>query len=414
MSNPSPERIWYISKYFLKPQGLSSGGRGFYLLKELTLKGYECLVITSDSNHLHSSPKFQGLSFREQLDGVSIVWIKTIKYVGAKSVKRIISWIDFDFKLLLIAGKLGKRPDVVIASSLSLTSILVGIFLKIRFKARLIFEVRDIWPLTLTEEGGFSKNNPFVRVLSAIERLGYRHADAIVGTMPNLEAHVRLVSRSIKPVFCIPMGIVDMELVANNKSKLPNSYTDAMIPRDKFLVGYTGTIGATNALEVIFEAARLLTKVKEIHFVIVGGGDLLPKYKEMHSDLTNLTFVGPVPQEFVQTVLSEFDIVTLATFPSRVWDYGLSLNKLMDYMLASKPIVASFSGYPSLLTEAKCGVFVPAGDAEALVDEILQMRSLEPEALVQMGARGLEWLRTNRKYSVLASKYESILFPHEA
>ena len=77
-------------------------------------------------------------------------------------MRRILSWLDFEWQLLGLPKEKLQTPDVVIVSSLSLLTILNGLLWKVRYKCRLIFEVRDIWPLTVTEEGGFTSWNPFV------------------------------------------------------------------------------------------------------------------------------------------------------------------------------------------------------------------------------------------------------------
>ena len=409
MNDLPPTSLWYISKYFRTPQNGSPGGRGFYLLRELSRIGFQCTAIISDSNHLDPSPAFSEAFFTESIDLIEVNWIKTLKYQGANSFRRILSWIDFDFKTIRYSHKFSKRPDVIVASSLSLTSILTGLLLKLRYKAFLIFEIRDIWPLTLTEEGGFSRYNPFIIVLSWIERIGYRYSDAIVGTMPNLEPHVRKVSKSKKPVYCIPMGYVDPIPILRDSQELPLTYLNSQIPKDKFIVGYAGTIGVTNALEVLLEAAAFLSDRSDIHFVLVGSGDKLDEYKKLYSNLSNVSFAGSVPKELVQEVLKEFDVLYFSTFPSLVWEYGLSLNKLIDYMLSGKPIIASYSGFPSMLNESGGGVFVPAGDIGKLVSEIENFSRLPKIELVEIGQKGRDWLISHRSYATLAKDFQKIL-----
>jgi len=80
-------------------------------------------------------------------------------------------------------------------------------------------------------------------------------------------------------------------------------------------------------------------------------------------------------------------------------------------MLAAKPIVASFSGYPSMVNEADCGVFVPAGDALSLEAEVRRISQLSPADREAMGARGREWLLKHRDYRQLADDYLQILVP---
>ena len=98
---------------------------------------------------------------------------------------------------------------------------------------------------------------------------------------------------------------------------------------------------------------------------------------------------------------------------SEVWRYGQSLNKVIDYMLAGKPIVASYTGFPSMINEAQCGTYVPAGDEKSLKDEIIRYAQMSASERADIGARGREWILQNRTYSVLASDYLKILFPEQ-
>src|SRR5690606_15382674 len=107
-------------------------------------------------------------------------------------------------------------PNAVIVSSLSLLTIFNGVLLRRRYKCRLIFEIRDIWPLTITEVGGFSRWNPLVFGLGLIEKWGYRSADAIVGTMPNLGEHVADVLGYPRVTHCIPMGVDEAALASSD------------------------------------------------------------------------------------------------------------------------------------------------------------------------------------------------------
>jgi glycosyltransferase involved in cell wall biosynthesis len=85
------------------------------------------------------------------------------------------------------------------------------------------------------------------------------------------------------------------------------------------------------------------------------------------------------------------------------------LNKVIDYMIAGKPIIASYSGYPSMINEAQCGVFVPAEDMAALRHAIYEYQKMPKEQLQAIGARGREWLLNNRSYGKLAQDYLEVL-----
>lgn len=403
--------VWYISKYFAPSTPVTPGGRGWFLMEELAKKGYVPVVITSDSNNLIEAPELiQSVTLVEQR-GVNLVWLKTLKYGVAKSFYRILSWFHFEWNLLRLKKSSLPKPDVVVVSSLSLLTVLNGLLLKRKYKCRLVFEVRDIWPLTITEEGGVSDKNPLVMFLAWVEKLGYSKADAIIGTMPNLVEHVKSVSNSKAPVYCVPMGVA-AEQVQNTQS-LDDGYISRYLSSSAMKVVHAGTIGITNALEVFFAAAEQLQTDPSIQFILVGDGALKQYYIEKYGHLSNLVFAPKVNKYQVQSVLELCDVVYFSMFPSKVWEYGQSLNKIVDYMLSGKPVVASYSGYPSMIDEAACGTFVPAGDSVALAAELKKLAIMPIDERNAMGQKGRHWLLENRSYSKLANDFAKIVFKDE-
>lgn len=401
--------IWYVSKYVAPPGKGSAGGRGYLLMREFARLGNRAVIITSDSNQLTEVPVLDRPYLLQELDGVELWWVRTLKYQVAKSARRILSWLDFEWRLLCMPMERLPRPDVIVVSSLSLLTILNGFLLRRRFACRLIFEIRDIWPLTIIEEGGFSPRNPFVLALGWIERLGYRQADAIVGTMPNLGEHVEKVLGRQRSTYCIPMGVD--ETVFSDAQDLPDEYAERYIPNDKFVVVHAGSIGITNALDTFLDCAGVLTDHPQFHFLVVGDGDLRAHYQAKYGSLPNLTFAPKVPKQMVQSVLAKCDLLYFSVHVSEVWRYGQSLNKVIDYMLAGKPVVASYSGYPSMINEAGCGTYVPAGNVTALRGELLRYASMAVDERVKLGAKGREWVLVHRNYRALAEEYLEILFP---
>lgn len=398
--------IWYVSKYVAPPHRDSVGGRGYELMRELAAMGHTCVIVTSDANHLIEAPELDGPVLRQDRDGLTMYWLRTFKASTAKSWQRIVSWLHFEWRLRRFDSRQLPEPDAIIVSSLSLFTVLNGLLLRRRHGGRLIFEVRDIWPLTLVEEGGFRSTNPFVRVLAAVERLGYRRSDVIVGTMPALDRHVREVLDEEREVHCVPMGFsTRVEDVAAEGP--PPSAT----PAGELVVGYAGTVGVTNALEVLLDAARLLADEPCIRFRVIGDGPLLAGLKEAYADLDSVTYVPKVPKDEVRAELHQCDLLYLSTYPSRVWEFGQSLNKLIDYMLSGRPVLASYDGFPSMIDEAGCGSFVPAGDPEAVAAEIRRYCAMPAEARDRMGRAGRRWILEHRSYERLAADYLEVLFP---
>jgi glycosyltransferase involved in cell wall biosynthesis len=404
--------VWYISKYFAPKTSTAPGGRGWFLMKGLSSLGFNPIVITSDSNALIEPVNMQSKVEIEQVEGVKLVWLQTMKYQIAKSPKRLLSWFHFEWRLFCLDKNLLDKPDAIVVSSLSLLTVINGLILKRKYQCRLIFEVRDIWPLTLVEEGGFSKYNPFVLFLSFIEKIGYKKSDAIIGTMPNLKDHVKNVVDAKTPVYCIPMGISDEQM--HDFEQLDTDYIDKYLSSNKMKVVHAGTIGITNALEVFFETAELLTKNNKIEFIVAGDGPLRNFYMNKYGHLPNLKFAPKVNKNQVQPLLAYCDVVYFSVYPSKVWEYGQSLNKVVDYLLSGKMVVASYYGFPSMINEAECGSYVPAGDVNALMDKLVELEKLDKTVRDRMGMNGKHWLLENRHYSKLSSEFSRIIFPEIA
>ena len=399
--------VWYVSKYVITPGIGEPAGRAFGLMREVARSGHESVIITSDSQGKYGAPLAQSRYDIHDLEGVRVCWVRTLKYRDSNSMRRVLSWFDFEFKLLGVPKTI-PAPNTIVVSSLSLLTIFNGLRWRRKYNCRLVFEVRDIWPLTMTAEGGYSQRNPFVKILAGVERLAYRRADAILGTMPNLGEHVHKVTGQEIETFCVPMGI-DVDAYQRGRSSETDCF-DTALPADRFIVGYAGSVGISNALDVLFQCAQRLESKPKIHFAILGDGELRDTYLELYGNLRNVTFLPRVPKSLVNSFLERCDLLYLSVHKSEVWEYGLSLNKLIDYMYAGRPILASYSGHQSMINEAECGSFAPAGDVEALRVEIMKYSEMSKADLDSIGVKGKDWLLSKRDYHSLADDFLRVLF----
>ncbi|MDQ3190540.1 MAG: glycosyltransferase family 4 protein [Bacteroidota bacterium] len=406
----SGKTLWYISQYAV-PVKYGFGTRHFYLGKEFVKKGMDVFVIASSYNKFFESAKVfpndpDTYNF-EEIDNVKVCWIKGHRYKKNEGLGRIFSWLVFTWRLFFLPVEKFKKPDVIILSSLSLPPILVAYYFKLRFKAKLIFEIRDIWPQTLIDVGNYSTKNPFVLFLGALEKFGYKKADHITATMPAADLHI---SKRINKPFkftCIPQGI-DLDLF-KNKLQLEDEFIDKYIPKGKFVIGYAGTIGKSNALDTIVNAVLDLEKENpNIHLVFLGEGPLKSELIERIGPSNNITFAPKVKKEMVGSFLHHCDLLYDSVKSVPLYNYGLSRNKWMDYMYSGKPMLVSYSGYLSLINEANCGVVVPSEDKVSLIKAIKDFYKMDKEELTAMGKRGNEFVLKNRTFDVLAEKYMSI------
>ena len=395
--------IWYISKYVKTSYVGNSGSRGFFLLNELSNKGYDCSIFSS-------YPFKYSKLFKRNVSNIKrnlrYIYIDSFKYKNTNSLRRIISWLDFEIKLFFQKKSNLPKPDVIIVSSLSLLTIINGLILKRKYACKLFFEIRDIWPLTLIEEGGYRKKNPFIFFLQFLELIGYKYSDHIIGTMPKLEEHVRNILGYPKEVTCIPIGFNIEEI---NKSKELRKNIKLLIPKEKFIVGYFGGIGISNALNSFFEVINKLHYNSDIHFLVAGEGDLKKKYYSQTKKLNNVTFLPLIEKKFMQSLISYCDLLYFSTHNSKIWKYGQSLNKLIDYMLSGTPIIGSYNGYKTMINESDCGEFIMPNDSDELLKKIYKYKNMSTKKREKIGKKGKKWILENRSYEKLSNALSEII-----
>lgn len=400
-------KIILISKY---ARTFSSGHptRQVLFAKYFAKQGNEVILVSSNSNGVYtdlSGFDKDGFIYKNIEFGVQNWVIGGPRITLGMSLVRLWSMFLFELRLFLSLPSLAQtNPDVILVSSLALPTIVNGVILKKLTGAKLVFEIRDIWPLTLTEVGKFSPNNLIIKLLAWIEKFGYESADLLVGSMPNLREHVSSVTALHNKVVHVPMGY-DPDFYEGSTEVLPESIQN-QLPQSSFIVGYAGTIGKVNGIDQILEAARILEKTdRSVHFVFLGDGIEKKVYQSLYSDLDNVTWIPFVPKKSVQAFLINCQVLVHPILSRSLYRYGVSPNKWIDYMYSGRPIISPYDGYPSIINEAGCGVFIEPENPEIFAKTILEFASKPAEELDKMGARGREYLEKNLSYEVLASNY---------
>jgi glycosyltransferase involved in cell wall biosynthesis len=401
--------LWIINEYAGSPyHGMEF--RHYYLGKELVKRGYNVYIITASYSHLfYNKPKVKDDFTIENIDGINYVWVKVPQYKSSHDKKRVLKWFIFTFKVYfnLPTDKLSK-PDYILNSSPSLFPIISGYKWAKKFNAKLLFEVRDIWPLTLIEIGGYSQNHPFIKLMEWFEKFAYKKADKVISVLPLAWKHMEQQGMDRNKFVYIPNGIDPEDY--NINEPLPKEIEEK-IPNDKFIVAYTGTIGKANALEYLIDTAYKLKEYKDIIFLIIGKGMEENNLKNKARDLglDNVIFLPPVKKTQVQSVLNSIDVCYIGWERKNIYNYGISANKIFDYMYSAKPILHSYSGEGDLIKEANCGISVDAENPDAIANGILKLYNLSQEERSKLGENGKNYVLKNHTYKHIANRFEEFL-----
>lgn len=408
--------ILYINHYAGSPS-LGMEYRPYYLAKEWLKFGHSVRIAASAFSHARAiQPTDSGAKIKKRIqqtvEGVDYVWYPTPMYDGngILRVKNILSflwqvWTDKELTKNF-------RPDIVIASSTYPMDIWVAHSIAKKHKAKLVFEVHDLWPLSPIELGGMSPSHPFIIMCQAAENYAYKHSDVVVSMLPKVHEYMSKKGLDLDKLYIVPNGIVEDDWSSESESKLEeSSLKDFLMEqknKGKTIVGYAGSHGKPNALNYFLDAAKLIqNENNNIVFVSVGSGlekDNLIAYM-ISEEITNFHFFDPIPKKQIPDLLSYFDIAYIGWNVTPIYRFGIAPNKLMDYMMAGKVILHSVDAGNDPVSESGCGITVAPENPARIAEGLLQLARLTDLEKVSMGSYGKQFVLNNHTYSVLGQNF---------
>jgi len=402
--------ILYINHYAGSPHhGMEF--RPYYLAREWTQLGHTVWIVAASYSHLRQvNVVSDQLYLHERIDGIRYTWCKTPTYQG-NGIKRVYNIFVFLYRLKQLHKLFGFwKPDWVIASSTYPLDIFPAQSIAKSCCAKLIYEVHDLWPLSLIEVGGFSYFHPFIRLLQYAENSAYRHAEKVISMLPNAKPHMLEHGMAEEKYHVIPNGINLAEWIkSKTRSILEDNHDidfNELRKKYRFLLGYLGGHGSANALDDLLEAMTYL-RHGSIGVILVGEGSqknlLIAKAQLL--GLNNIYFYPAVPKKEVPALLKRFDALYLGWKKLPIYRFGINPNKLFDYMMSGKPILHACAFEHDPVKIADCGLSVDAENPQAIASGIEQILYLDQNTKKCMGFRGQNYVLKHHDYKKLAKLF---------
>jgi glycosyltransferase involved in cell wall biosynthesis len=364
--------ILYLHQFFATHDSDLGLIRSYEFSQRMLAEGHRVTMVTSSSR---LPEQFQERTFtRADVDGIDVrsVRVTYSNYMGYG--RRLFSFALFTLGATWLALR-APKPDVVFATSTPLT---VGIPGWIAARLRgvpFVFEVRDLWPEAAIQMGALRRNSLAARAAKGLERFLYRHSDAVIGLSPGMVAGI--VAEGVEPArtHMIP-NCSDLDLF------VPAGKDPEIVERfglgARFVVGYTGAIGPSNAVEKsVPQAARILAERgrTDIVFLLVGDGKSLPEVRRLAEEyaLPNMVLAGSMPKKDMPRITRTCDML-MTLFDDKPILATNSPNKFFDGLASGRPMLVNSAGWTKTLVEDNdCGVYVPAADATAMADAIQRL-----------------------------------------
>lgn len=378
------KNVWILNHYATNTFK-DQAGRHYWFAENLMKEGYSPTIFCASTVHNSNENIDTGIQkyVSDKTNDIPFVFVKSPDYRG-NGKQRIINMLAF-YKNLFPAAKeyaikYGK-PDVIIASSVHPLTLVAGIKIAKKFGVPCICEVRDLWPETIVAYGSLKKSSLLAKLLYLGEKWIYKKADKLIFTFPGGKDYVESIGLDSSKVRYINNG-VDLDEFNINKHNL--NFVDADLDDNKkFKILYTGSMGTANELSYLIQVAEFLgsSGITNIKFILFGDGYQRSELEDYvkNKGMNNVVFKGKVDKKFIPNILSKSNLNIFTGKNIDLYKYGLSLNKMFDYLASGKPILSNIECGYDVLQKYNCGITVKGGSAEALADRILMFYNMPLE-----------------------------------
>lgn len=337
------------------------------ICEALARQGHAVTVVTGTPNYPEGAiyPGYEKGQRRDEV--INGVRVHRCPLIPRKSgpLHRFLNYYSFPLSSSRYLRGLDEDFDVVLVNQLSPVMMAQpGLSWARRHGKKCVLYCLDLWPESLLA-GGIGPGSPIYKFFRVVSRRIYRRCDEILITSRDFEDYLRK-----------DLGLRDAKI-----TYLPqyaeSLFGDLPAPEQKEGVHFlfAGNVGTAQSVETIVEAAALLKEENDIHIHIVGGGISLESCVEKAGGLSNITFHGRQPLENMPEYYAMADAFLITLMADPVMSRTLP-GKVQSYLAAGKPVLGAIDGETArVIEEAACGLWGPAGDAEALAENIRRAAS---------------------------------------
>lgn len=405
-------KLIILTQYF-PPEIGAPQNRLYELALRLQKEGVEIEVLTAMPNYpqmvIHES--YRGKKYVCEEMGPMKVHRSWIYVSQSRSiVPRLKNYFSFVWTSWRVGRKKLSNADFLLVESPPLFLGISAWLLARRTRAKLIFNVSDLWPES-AEKLGLVTNRLLLWTTYRLEAFLYRKSALITGQTQGIVQSIRTRFPS-KEVYWLPNG-VDMRFY--DAEKFDKSWRAEMgFAEADLLFLYAGIIGHAQGLEVILTAAESLKQRPEIKFILLGSGPV--KQELMHqaknAALDNVIFLDAVEKKKMPFVLAACDA---AVIPLKRLDIfkGAIPSKIFESLSMRKPLVLGVEGEAKelFIDEGKAGLSFEPENAASLAQCVLQLAD-HPEMIPEFGANGNAYVRRKFDRDLIAADFLTMLTSH--
>ena len=402
-------KILILTQYY-PPEIGAPQNRLHELAVRLQANGVEIEVLTALPNY----PKMEvqegyrkGRNREEIIDGIPVhrAWIYVSKSKGI--IARLLNYFSFVWTSYWRGRKL-KAFDYLMVESPPLFLGYTAMALSKKLKAKLIFNVSDLWPES-AEKLGIVQNQLFLKLAYQLEAKCYKRARLITGQTQGIVADISK-RFATKEVYWLPNG-VNIDFYNPGHIDEGDFRQKHGFSTGDILFFYGGILGHAQGLEVILNAANLLTDLPKVQFILQGSGPEKEKLQNLKSalKLTNVHFLEPVAKQEMPAVLKAIDVALVPLKKLPLFE-GAIPSKVFEALAMEVPLLLGVDGEARkhFIDNAEAGWFFEPENETALAN-CVQNLAMNPSEIQIAGKNGRQYVSVHfNRDQIAASLYQRL------
>lgn len=400
-------RILILSQYFWPESFLVND-----LVRQLRSNGHDVNVLTGMPNY-PGGKFFSGYGlfrkWKDDFEGTPIFRVPLWPRGTGGAINLMLNYLSFVITTIAVGlpRLQGKFDATVVFAPSPIIQVFPAIVYKWMTGTPVALWVQDLWPESLRAVGAV-RSPRILGYVGQLVRLLYNHCDSILIQSQAFRTGVSSLCEKSEKIVYIPNWAEDLYQPIQVLSSIDKT---TLLPSG-FKVMFAGNLGKAQSLETILEAATLLKKYDDIHWIILGEGREKPEFvrKVARLDLGDrVQLLGRFPPCDMPKFFALADALLVTLRPDPVFDLTIP-SKVQAYMACGRPIIAAINGEGRrVIDEAGAGLTGPAADAQQLANNVLRLYNCSDTDRKQLANQALRYSELNFNRRQIVDRLEQTL-----
>ena len=402
-------KLLILTQYF-PPEVGAPQNRLFELAIRLKKMGVNVTVLTAMPNYpqMKIYDGYEGKNYMyEEIEGIPVHRASIYLPKNKSIIQRLLNYFSFVYSSAQVGKNRIGDVDVIMCESPPLFLGYSALYLKRKKKAKLIFNVSDLWPES-AEKLGVVKNKWMLKLAYNLEEKLYRKSILVTGQTQGICKNINERFPLVK-TYWFPNG---SDLSYYNPSTVSSDWRkDNGFNTNDVLFLYAGIIGLAQGLEIILSAAEKLMDQPSIKFILLGNGPEKEKLQVIKQEkkLLNVYFFDAVSKTLMPEIVKACDaaIIPLLKLPLFL---GAIPSKIFENLAMEKAVILAVDGEARELfvNQGKCALYSEPENVDDLVKNVLLLAN---NALLrkELGKKGRTYVEQSFNRNTIAYNFHQEL-----